>query len=314
MNGWVRRQRGLSHVQRNVLFELNDRANGEDYCWPSIDRLARDVEASRQSVITAVDELAARGLIAKVTDRREKAAVLRRAGARENTKSTVYRVLYNQQAATKRPRTTPRNGKAPQQWDGEVSPSVQPRDGQTIGPVQPLDGPTIGPDQSNHWTVTGPTIGPEDSTELPNEPTSSLRSLHARAREEVSGEGNPRQVVQVVETWNLMAKDTGLAPATLTKHLASRLNQRLAEHGVAGVVEAINRVGRSAFCHGQGRVTFLADFGWLLKPESMTAALAGRYDDRAGGGKMAGHRLLDATFDAMRDARMAREQQARAAA
>jgi hypothetical protein len=289
MNGWVRRQRGLSHVQRNVLFELNDRANGEDYCWPSIDRLARDVEASRQSVITAVDELAARGLIAKVTDRREKAAVLRRAGARENTKSTVYRVLYNQKAATERPRTTPRNGEAPQPWDGEVSSPMQPKDGQTIGPVQPLDGPTIGPDQSNHWTVTGPTIGPKDSTELPNEQTSSLRSLRARAREGVSGEENPRRVV---ETWNAMAEATGLDPApSLTRDRISRINQRLADHGVAGVVEAIRKVGHSAFCHGRGANDWVADFDWLLKPQSVKRTLDGKYD------RLWGKQAQQETFD-----------------
>jgi hypothetical protein len=274
---WVRRHRGLTHVQRNVLHELNERANGEDCCWPSINRLASDIEATRRSVIMAMQELVDRKLIAVITgpDRED---ILRRAGVPTNVKVNVYRVLYAQPAVA-----------ACASPDSEHYASAPPQDGELSAPISHLDGETISPRMVQSVHLDGATISPEMVQPLhPNYPyevssesskekeQGSLRSPRTRARGTVSDADDLREVVAA---WNTMAQETGLAPVrSLTKDRRSRLKQRLREHSVGEIVRAIGKVGRSGFCHGAGTSRWVADFDWLLKPESMRRALDGNYD------------------------------------
>jgi hypothetical protein len=84
----------------------------------------------------------------------------------------------------------------------------------------------------------------------------------------------------VWDAWNAMARTTGLAPARAQSPQRQRdLTKRLATYGLAEVLEAIDRVGRSAFCHGSGPRGWRADFPWLLQTDSVERTNAGRYDN-----------------------------------
>jgi hypothetical protein len=107
-----------------------------------------------------------------------------------------------------------------------------------------------------------------------------------------------------------MARDTGLAEVrALTPDRLARLHQRLREHGIGGVIEAIGRVGRSRFCHGSGDRGWFADFDFFIQPGSMNRALEGRYDDRLGGRQTGSEKLrqLGAWAADMRAERRRRE-------
>jgi hypothetical protein len=126
--------------------------------------------------------------------------------------------------------------------------------------------------------------------------------MRARAREGIDADKTePRQVV---EAWNTMARDTGLSEVvSLDSNRASRLKQRLREHGAGEIVRAIGRIGRSSFCHGGGPRGWSANFDFLLKPGSLTRALDGVYDDCRGGrrDRHDGFRQIDAGIAAMRE-------------
>jgi hypothetical protein len=91
---WAFQQRGLTPAQRVVLIALCDRANGDRVCFPSFPTIAADCELSERAVYCAVQYLCSeRGLIAKVTDRSERAEIFAKAGARAKTLANVYRIL-----------------------------------------------------------------------------------------------------------------------------------------------------------------------------------------------------------------------------
>jgi hypothetical protein len=87
---------------------------------------------------------------------------------------------------------------------------------------------------------------------------------------------------QVIQgAWNRMAERSGLPPVVLlTPQRRRDLAERVAEHGVDGILDAIGRIGASSFCRGGGQRGWKADFDFLLDPATLTRAREGRYDDR----------------------------------
>jgi hypothetical protein len=66
-------------------------------------------------------------------------------------------------------------------------------------------------------------------------------------------------------------------PSNRKKHLAQRLKDPFfAENWKA----SIDRISKSKFCTGLGEKGWKADIDFLLKPESVTRILEGKYDDR----------------------------------
>jgi hypothetical protein len=87
----------------------------------------------------------------------------------------------------------------------------------------------------------------------------------------------------VVAEWNSVADASGLPTVSkLSRVRASKLKQRIAEHGLEETVEAIRRLGRSPFCRGENDRGWRANFDWLLRPETITKVLEGTYDDKRG--------------------------------
>ena len=91
----------------------------------------------------------------------------------------------------------------------------------------------------------------------------------------------PSQCQLVVDAWNEMAKRSDLPCAkTITPQRRQRIRDRLREHGMDGIREAIERIDQSDFCHGANDRAWKADFDFLLQTGSMTGAREGRYDNR----------------------------------
>lgn len=60
---WALRQRGLSAPERVVLMYLADKANSRMTCWPTLVKIAKDMDLSRRTVQSATVRLATLGLI-----------------------------------------------------------------------------------------------------------------------------------------------------------------------------------------------------------------------------------------------------------
>jgi hypothetical protein len=77
-----------------------------------------------------------------------------------------------------------------------------------------------------------------------------------------------------------MATEAGLSTITaVTAGRRRRLAERLREHGVEGVEDAIAAIGASAFCRGNGPRGWKADFDFLLQADSLARAREGKYAD-----------------------------------
>lgn len=90
------------------------------------------------------------------------------------------------------------------------------------------------------------------------------------------------QAKLVLDAWNEMATRSDLPCAkTITPKRRQRIRDRLREHGMDGIREAIERIDQSDFCHGANNRAWKADFDFLLQEDSLNCAREGRYDNRA---------------------------------
>ena len=69
MTKWAWRQETDSSVEKIVLVNLADRANDEEICWPSQERIANECRLTRQSVNQQIRKLVEHGLISVFHDR-----------------------------------------------------------------------------------------------------------------------------------------------------------------------------------------------------------------------------------------------------
>lgn len=83
---------------------------------------------------------------------------------------------------------------------------------------------------------------------------------------------------QVVDAWNAMADRTGLPKVRLMPPSRSaNLRLRLQQVGPDVLLEAIARVGASAFCQGDNDRGWRADIDFVLQPKSLTKLLEHGY-------------------------------------
>lgn len=86
---------------------------------------------------------------------------------------------------------------------------------------------------------------------------------------------------EAIEAYSAMAKTAGLsAIRSVSGNRRRQLDARLRESGLPAVLEAIGKIGASAFCRGTNDRGWKADFDFLCQPKSFTALLEGKYDDR----------------------------------
>lgn len=86
---------------------------------------------------------------------------------------------------------------------------------------------------------------------------------------------------EAISAYTAMASGAGLAAVRSVSGARRRnLEARIREHGLPVVLEAIGKIGRSAFCRGENDRGWRADFDFLCQPKSFVALLEGKYDDR----------------------------------
>src|SRR5690606_6019729 len=85
----------------------------------------------------------------------------------------------------------------------------------------------------------------------------------------------------VFDAWNLMATkiDNPVCAKRTPKRRAS-CRARLRQDGLPDILRAIEHVPRSAFLRGDTGNWSGADIDFLLRPDSVTKILEGKYDDR----------------------------------
>jgi hypothetical protein len=69
---WAWQQRGLTPSQKLVLLSLADHADQDHRAWPSVGLIEQDTELNRKTVISAISELVAAGLLTDSGERRGK--------------------------------------------------------------------------------------------------------------------------------------------------------------------------------------------------------------------------------------------------
>lgn len=83
----------------------------------------------------------------------------------------------------------------------------------------------------------------------------------------------------VIQAWNAMAEANGLARIrSMAGQRIVHLTARLTDVGLAGMLEAIAKIGASDYC--RGAKGWRAGFDFLLQPSSLIKTLEGQYDNR----------------------------------
>lgn len=125
--------------------------------------------------------------------------------------------------------------------------------------------------------------------ECPPQPTTQTpaatadKPLRTIITSEAKASSVPPECELIVQSWNVMAKATDLSlVAKLTDKRRSALRARLRSDGMEAFSLAIGRIPRCPFLLGQNERGWTADFDFLLKPDSVTKILEGKYDGRPG--------------------------------
>lgn len=87
----------------------------------------------------------------------------------------------------------------------------------------------------------------------------------------------PKHLVPIQEKWNSI----GLSKIRDVKgNRLKLLNARIKEHGIDGVLEAIENIKSSSFLKGQNKTSWTIAFDWLIKPNNFIKVLEGNYSDK----------------------------------
>lgn len=85
---------------------------------------------------------------------------------------------------------------------------------------------------------------------------------------------------KIIDKWNKLDKNISklIRIGNNTKR-ARLLKARISEHGIDGVLKAINQVDKSLFLKGY-KTDFVITFDWFVKPENFLKVLEGNYSDK----------------------------------
>lgn len=87
-----------------------------------------------------------------------------------------------------------------------------------------------------------------------------------------------KDVRRIVEAWNTLGLNK-VREVTGESKRGGMLRARVKEHGVDGVLEAIENVRKSDFLKGQNAKGFVITFDWFVKPNNFIKVLEGNYND-----------------------------------
>lgn len=136
-----------------------------------------------------------------------------------------------------------------------------------------------GQSRDSHGTVTGLS----GDTPLPDKesPPAPPKEINPPPDSPPSGAVASAEIDAAIEAYSLMAREAGLAvPRAITASRRARIASTLREHGMGTWLEAVAKVGASAFCRGVNDRGWKADLDFLLQPKSYPKILEGHYDDR----------------------------------
>lgn len=278
-------------IAKLTLLGMANYAGADETCWPSVTTLRRIATASDRSVRNAIADLEFNGLIS--VERRPPRSSeftlhmtirVEDGRWRERVADPANRAGSNGAGSGHAdPIGTPDAPETPgisDEWrpDWTDPPHSDPANGAgsdaappTLHGLQGHPAPAAG----SPCTVCRDKEPPIESPKEPRKDSSPPSSAKSRSR----GSGSADQQ-RIIDAWNAMAEETDLALVRLmSDRRRARLGQRLREHGLDGVLEAIAKIGLSAFCHGRNQRGWRADFDFLLQDGSLTRAREGRYDN-----------------------------------
>lgn len=87
-----------------------------------------------------------------------------------------------------------------------------------------------------------------------------------------------KDVRRIVDAWNSLNLNV-VREVTGDSKRGGMLRARVKEHGVDGVLEAIENVRKSDFLKGQNAKGFVITFNWFVKPANFVKVLEGNYND-----------------------------------
>lgn len=272
----------LAPAYRLVWACLENHANGARW-WPMTNQeLADELHLHIETVARAVQVLEGEEIIRREFRRRRKTVfhMLRTypAGATNDHANAVRDPdLTQPDTQVNEDLTqpdTPANGELTQpDAVANAEPLTPEIAGSSAGLTPEIAVPSAELTQPNTPSLYPPDKNPPDSSTPPPESVPRARGRETRP---------PDDQCRVFDAWNAMAEVAGLPLAMkLTDKRRAELRARLREHGVDGVLEAIDCIARSRFCRGENDRGWKADFDFLLQPKSLTRAREGFYADRS---------------------------------
>lgn len=121
-------------------------------------------------------------------------------------------------------------------------------------------------------------------------PISVLRSPVSDLDPPISEEKETRITVrsarpqELADAWNDITQRPIPRCRELTNGRRKAAERRLRERPLDAWREVIGRIQASDFCGGQNNSGWVATFDWLLKPDTATKVIEGKYDNREGSG------------------------------
>ena len=243
-------------VAWRLVNHINDKT-GE--CFPSLERLARQLNIHKRTVRRGVDQLIAAGWFTK---------------KRRGRGGTQYFANYEN-----RTEISPFSGEG--NWT-DVSRKDNMEMQTSLSKNQDRVVKKRGTEPSSE-PKEEPPIEPQGSPPLV--PPNLFDNGDRPARRDVIVADDRNDVGKAVEFWNTMAAENGLPQVqriTETRH--RKLRRRLAEcGGLEGWRVALAKVAESEFLKGNGPNGWRADFDFILQQSSFTWLLEGVYDSPLGG-------------------------------
>lgn len=142
-----------------------------------------------------------------------------------------------------------------------------------------------GPDVNFFGAEVNSRRGQELVTELveKKEDKSSYSKSDSKSDDEDDVPQMSRDMQEAIRLYNLVAEEAGLPMVRvlrLNQHRQKLLRARLKDAGgLKGWAEAISNLHNSPFCKGQNKRGWMADFDFVIKPESFSKLWSGRYTD-----------------------------------
>ncbi|MCA9111461.1 MAG: helix-turn-helix domain-containing protein [Planctomycetaceae bacterium] len=232
----------LSTSEKLLLHTLLTYLQGNEWCYPSVERLARDCSLSDDRIKQLLRKLKISGVV--ITKRRRNETALRRIDWSRLSQDVQLTALPE-------------------------SPNCQQAQLQMHSGLHDGGATRCRSERGADNTQKEPKKEPK------KEPTQSAKRASKRAAVD------ELEIQQVMNSWNEVANACGLSVIRkLTAQQQRALRARLSEPDwCAHWRTALDKLSKSTFLKGGGARGWKANFDWLVKPDSVNSLIEGKYDD-----------------------------------